>query len=306
MRTGRGLAGSMVVVVLACTACSAGRVQVASAEGGRISVVAAERSWGSIAEQLGGDRVQVTSIIHGPGSDPHDYEATPRDARRMAAAQYVIVNGVGYDSWTHDVLDANPADRRALLDVGALLGVDDGANPHRWYFPSDVMRVVDQIVADYEAIDPAHHDYFEEQRAQFESTALKRYAALLSRIKAEFTGTPVGASETIVDGIAFATGLDVRTPDGFRQAISEGTDPTAEDRATVDRQLSDHQIRVFVYNEQNATPDVTSLVTEARHAGIPVVAFTESPPEDVSFQDWQAQQLQSLLDALTRAQRSAR
>ena len=290
-----------MVVVLACGACSAGRVHVASADGGRISVVAAESFWGSIAEQLGGDRVQVTSLVHGPGRDPHDYEATPRDARRMAAAQYVIVNGVGYDPWADDVLDANPADRRTLLDVGALLGLGDGANPHRWYFPSDVARVIVQISADFQSIDPAHRSYFEDRRAQFESAVLARYHSLLAQIKDQFAGTPVGASETVVDGISLATGLDLRTPDGFREAISEGTEPSAADRATVDRQLRDRQVRVFVYNEQNATPDVASLVNAATAAGVPVVALTESPPEDVAFQEWQVQQLQDLFDALTRA-----
>jgi len=295
------MAGAMVALVFACGACTAGRVQVASANGGRISVVAAESFWGSIAEQLGGDRVQVTSIIHGPGTDPHDYEATPRDARRMAAAQYVVVNGAGYDPWADDVLDANPADRRTVLDVGVLLDVEDGANPHRWYFPSDVARVIGQIEADLERIDPAHRDYFEDRRARFESEVLARYRALLTQIKDQFAGTPVGASETFFDGIAAATGLDVRTPRGFREAISEGTDPSAGDRGTVDGQLHDREIRVFAYNQQNATPDVASLVNEATAAGIPVVAFTESPPEGVPFQEWQSQQLQALFDALTRA-----
>src|SRR5580765_1289799 len=182
MRTARWLVGSMAFA-LACTACSAGRVQLASASDGRISVVAAESFWGSIAAQLGGDRVQVTSIIHTAGADPHDYEPTPRDARRMAAAQYVILNGAGYDPWADGVLDANPADGRRVLDVGELDDVHDGGNPHRWYFPSDVARVIAAIAADYERLDPDHRSYYEDRRQQFESVALARYHALLGRIE---------------------------------------------------------------------------------------------------------------------------
>ena len=292
-------------MVLLCAACSAGRVQVASEADGRISVVAAESFWGSVAAQLGGDRVHVTSIVRSPDADPHDYEATPRDARQMAAAQYVVVNGAGYDPWTDDVLDANPADRRTVLDVGSLLGVPEGQNPHRWYFPSDVERVIAQIADDYQRLDPAGRAYYEDRRAQFESDALARYRALLDQIKTEFGGTPVATSETFFDGIALATGLDVRTPRGWREAIGEGTDPSAADRVTAEQQLRDRQVRVLAYNRQNATPDVASLVDVATRAGIPVVAFTESPPEDVSFQDWQTGQLQALLDAL-RASRGSR
>jgi zinc/manganese transport system substrate-binding protein len=61
-------------------------------------VVAAENFWGSIASQVGGDRVQVTSIIKSPDTDPHDYDATPADARLVAGAKLVIVNGAGYDA----------------------------------------------------------------------------------------------------------------------------------------------------------------------------------------------------------------
>src|SRR5262245_56066225 len=55
-----------------------------NASNGRLRVVAAENFWGSIAAQLGGNRVQVMSVIHNPATDPHDYEPTPSDARAMA------------------------------------------------------------------------------------------------------------------------------------------------------------------------------------------------------------------------------
>ena len=75
-------------------------------------VVAAENFWGSIAAQLGGDRATVDSIITNPNQDPHSYEPTASDARRLATAQLVIVNGVGYDPWAPKLLSANPASGR--------------------------------------------------------------------------------------------------------------------------------------------------------------------------------------------------
>ena len=71
-------------------------------------MVAAENFWGSLAAQLGGDRVSVRSIIDNPDADPHDYEPTAADARAMAGAQLVIVNGIGYDAWAGKLVDANP------------------------------------------------------------------------------------------------------------------------------------------------------------------------------------------------------
>ncbi len=62
-----------------------------------IHVVAAENFWGSIAAQVGGPHVKVTSIIDNPAADPHDYEPTAADARAIATADVVVINGIGYD-----------------------------------------------------------------------------------------------------------------------------------------------------------------------------------------------------------------
>ncbi|HYX12638.1 MAG TPA: zinc ABC transporter substrate-binding protein, partial [Candidatus Acidoferrum sp.] len=100
---------AMAVAIFALVVPLAGCTSVGSAaSGGRPSVVATENFWGSIASQLGGDRVTVTSIIDNPNADPHDYEPTTDDARAMASANFVIENGVGYDPWAQRLIDANP------------------------------------------------------------------------------------------------------------------------------------------------------------------------------------------------------
>src|ERR1700730_3070338 len=78
------------LVALCATAC--GLSSATQSSNGKVSIVAAENFWGSIAGQLGGDKVAVTSIISNPDTDPHSYEATPQDARLIATANYVIVN----------------------------------------------------------------------------------------------------------------------------------------------------------------------------------------------------------------------
>jgi zinc/manganese transport system substrate-binding protein len=125
---------------------------------------------------------------------------------------------------------------------------------------------------------------------------------LIAQINQRYAGTAVGASESIFVGLAEATGLDLKTPAAYLTAISEGTDPTAQDKATVDQQISEHQIKVFVYNSQNSTPDVKTLVDAATAKGIEVTTVTETlSPATLSFQDWQSAQLQQLADALAKA-----
>ncbi len=271
----------------------------ATGAGGRIQVVAAENFWGSIAAQLGGERVQVRSIIVNPGTDPHSYEPTAQDARTMAGARLAIVNGVGYDEWASKLLAASPLSGRAVLNVGALLGLHDGENPHRWYFPADVYTVVNQIIADYDRLDPAGASYFSQQKQTFETRGLARYNELRREIRARYAGVPVGYSESIFQGLGENLGLKLLTPYSFAKAIAEGSEVTAQDKRTVDNQAEDHQIKVWVFNSQNVTPDVQRVNELARAAHIPIATVTEtlSPASD-SFEQWQVAELEGLARAL--------
>jgi zinc/manganese transport system substrate-binding protein len=273
-----------------------------SAGSGEINVVAAENFWGSIAAQLAGSRATVRSIITNPQTDPHAYEPTASDARAIAGAAFVIENGAGYDPWAQKLIDANPRSSRALLDVGKLNGVSEGGNPHMWYSPAFVLKVIDAITARLQQLDSADSSYFASQHDTYVSAGLKDYNGLRAEIKLKYAGTPVGATESIFAYLAPDLGLDLISPPGFLKAISEGTDPTAADKATMDSQIANKQIKVLVFNSQNSTPDVQALVGKARARGIPVTSVTETlDPANLTFQAWQSKQLQSLSDALAGA-----
>jgi zinc/manganese transport system substrate-binding protein len=290
------------LLVLLVSGCGAGSGSSSAGSGGKLNVVAAEDFWGSIAAQLGGDRVQVTSIVTNPASDPHDYEPSSEDARTLAAAQMSIVNGIGYDEWAAKLLAAGPEPNRVELTVGDVLGLASGDNPHQWYSPVSVRRVIDQITADYERADPGNDSYFDQQRKAFESEGLAEYDRLISQIRAAYAGTPVGASESIFEPLAPSLGLRLITPKGFMDGIAEGTEPTPADRVTADRQVRDGEIAVWIYNSQNATPDVQRLNGEAKAAGIPIATVTETlTPEGASFQQWMSRELRGLRAALARA-----
>jgi zinc/manganese transport system substrate-binding protein len=295
----------LVAVAAFAAGCgSAGAPGASSAGGGasRLEVVAAENFWGSIAAQLGGSRVDVRSIIVNPATDPHSYEPTPSDARTLAGSQLAIVNGVGYDSWASKLLEASASSGRVVLNVGHLLGLSQGANPHRWYFPADVQRVIAAITADYARLDPAAAGYFASQRAAFETHGLSRYDQLRAQIRARYAGVPVGYSESIFQGLGEDLQLKLLTPYGFAKAIAEGSEVTAQDKRTVDHQAEAREIRVWVFNSQNVTPDVQRVSEIARAEGIPIATVTEtlSPASD-SFEQWQVAELEGLERALHAA-----
>jgi zinc/manganese transport system substrate-binding protein len=241
----------------------------------------------------------VTSIVTSPAADPHDYEPTAADARAFAGANLVIVNGAGYDPWAEKLLAANPVAGRIVLDVGDLVGVSRGGNPHRWYSPADVHRVIARIERDYATLDPRNTDRYASRRAAFESRGLADYHRLLTSIRRRYDGVRVGASESIFSPLARSVGLALATPPSFLNAISEGAEPTAKDIAAIERQIAEHAIAVWVENSQNTTPDVQRLTDDARAHGIPVTTITETlAPRGTTFQQWQSGQLRALAAAL--------
>ena len=230
-----------------------------------VRVVAAENFWGSIVAQIGGTHAHVVSVIDNPSTDPHAYEPTAADARVLADAQVAVENGAGYD-------------------------------------PTVVEQFLGRVTADLSRADPSDGPYFTARRDRYEQVGLATYHAAIARIRDRFAGTPVGASESIVAYLCPALGLDLVTPPSFLRAVSEGTDVSAGDTATINRQIRTRAIAVYLVNTQNLTPDVQAQVSAARAAGIPRVAVTETlVPSGASFQAWQTAQLDALDAALERS-----
>jgi zinc/manganese transport system substrate-binding protein len=271
----------------------------AHVQSGTISVVAGENFWGSIASQIGGSHVSVTSIVTDPNADPHEYQASVATARLFATAQYVILNGAGYDTWAQQLLQANPVSGRKVMTVASLLGRHEGDNPHFWYNPQYVREVVAEIAKDYQGLDPADAAYFSQQENQFLNVSLKPYFDRIASIKAHFAGQKVGTTESIFVYMAGALGLNLITPPAFMDAVAEGNDPPAASVAQFSEQVQQKQITVLVYNVQTSTDVTNSIKLQATQAGIPVVGVSETlQPTDATFQDWQYAQLLTLENAL--------
>jgi zinc/manganese transport system substrate-binding protein len=288
-----------LAIVMLLAGCGRSGPPPASGGSGGFEVVAAEDFWGSIAKQLAGDEASVTSIIVNPDTDPHSYEPNAADARTIAGANMAIVNGIGYDNWAPKLLQASPSSARVVLDVGDLLGLGRGENPHQWYSPQSVRRVVAQIVADYDRLDPRAAAYFAAREHLFLTRDLARYDALRSEIRRRYTGVAVGYSESIFQPLGADLGLHLLTPYSFAKAVAEGTDVTARDKQTVDTQARERLIKIWVFNSQNVTPDVQRVNEIAQQQKIPIATVTEtlSPVSD-SFEQWQVAELEGLARAL--------
>jgi zinc/manganese transport system substrate-binding protein len=263
-----------------------------------LQIVAAENFWGSLISQLGGTHVQVLSIVSDPNADPHEYESSADNARAIADADYIIVNGAGYDTWADKLIGAGTKQNSKVLSVAKLLQKKEGDNPHFWYSPDYVNRVVKQMELDLISLDPVNTAYYEQNYANLQSS-LGQYQNRIAKIKQQFNGTQVAATEDIFEYLAEPAGLNLVSPPAFTHAVAEGNDPPAASVVEFEAQLKSRNVSILVYNQQTASPVTENMKKLAAAQGIPVIGITETiQPPDVSFQDWMSSELIAIQNGL--------
>ncbi|MCI4358305.1 MAG: zinc ABC transporter substrate-binding protein [Thermoplasmata archaeon] len=270
---------------------------------GVIHVVAAENFWGSLASQLGGNHTSVLSIVTDPNADPHEYEANSTDATAISTAQFIIVNGVGYDNWALQLVAADGQSNQVVLNVGTLNGPTVGGgivsgNPHMWYNPIYVNRTVQAIFSDLVSLQPGSMAYFQQQYADLNASLGVLYGEA-AQIKAHFAGTEVAATEDIFVYLANYTNLNLVSPPQFMEAVAEGNDPPAQSVVQFQCQLEGGQVKVLVYNQQTVTPITIQLKAIAAAHNVTIVGVTETiQPPGVDFQTWMDAEYLQLYNAL--------
>ena len=263
-----------------------------------ISVIAVENFYWNILGQLGGQCVEATSILADPSADPHEYQPTANDAKSYQAAQFVVENGLGYDDFSDKII-ATMGQKPAVLNVGSMLGLKVGDNPHVWYNPDYVDKIARAMTQGLKQVDPSAAGYFDQQAAAFSGNSLTTYRSSVAQIQTRFKGTPVGSTESIFAYMAQATSLDLISPPAFMNAVAEGNDPAARDLAVFQDQITKRQIKVLVYNTQTVTNLTEQLKAMATANHVSMVGVSETMPLGAkSFQDWQTNQLQQLIKAL--------
>lgn len=286
-----------IVFLIGVFGLALGRTKQTNPPDGKLQIVAAENFYGDVAKQLGGDNVQVTSILSDPNVDPHEYESNVQDGVAISNANIVIENGDGYDTWMDKLLSASPNKNRTVL-VGANIAyhkLED--NPHVWYGIDNMQTIAAKIDAILKTDDPSHASEYEQNLATFDRS-LQPVQQKMNEIKAKYSNSSVGLTETIYLYQTKPMALNVLTPIAFEQAVAEGNDPSAQDVATTNDQITKREVKVLIYNEQTITPITTNLQNEAKQNNIPVVPVTETMPQTLHYQSWMLSQLNTLEQAL--------
>jgi zinc/manganese transport system substrate-binding protein/manganese/iron transport system substrate-binding protein len=156
------------LVVAGCSASGGGAGGDRTGGGGGLRVVATSTQVADLAANVGGDRVQVTSLLK-PGIDPHDYEPSPADIDAIAHADLVLENGVGLEAWLGDTVDSSGFDGPVVdTSQGVRLRMAGGAaDPHIWQNPRNAERMAANIERGLAAAEPSAATTFQANLAAY-------------------------------------------------------------------------------------------------------------------------------------------
>jgi zinc/manganese transport system substrate-binding protein len=262
-----------------------------------LDVVVSVGQWGDITRTLGGDCATVTTIVASGAVDPHDFDPGTADLAAFSGADLVVLNGAGYDTWAADAvatLDPEPA----LVNAADIARVEEGADPHLWYDPATVQATAAAITDELTALSPDAADYFAGQATAWQEE-LAPYLAAVDSLRGTAAGRTYAATEPVFDRMAAAIGLTDVSPEGYRRASSNHSDPAPGDLVAFEAALANGMADVLIYNTQTSGSVPEQLRAAADGAGVPVVEVSESPADaSGSFVAWQLAQLSELSDAL--------
>lgn len=287
--------GTLMSVGLFLSGCSQTN---STSSNGKIKVVASTDFYGEAAKAVLGSHGTVTSIIDKPSMDPHDYEPTTEVAKKVNQADVTIANGIGYDSWMKKL--TADSDQGKHISVGEdLMNKHNGDNPHLWYNPATMPKLVDALATKFGKLQPKHKAEFKRNAAKFKKTL----APINSEIK-EIKQIPVKnhqvyVSEPVFDYGLSALGFKVANP-AFENAVENESDPSPKSITAMQAGLKHHKVAFFVVNKQVDSKTINNLVALAKKNGVPVLKVTETLPAGKTYQSWMLGQYRTLKTILEK------
>jgi zinc/manganese transport system substrate-binding protein len=254
MITRRWMVASLVVML------AAGPAAAQDKPAAKLKVLATFSILGDLVRNVGGERVDVTTLV-GPNSDAHVYAPAPADAKKVADARLVIVNGLGFEGWMNRLVKASGSNAPVVVASkgikerklpGGGHGHDHAgaADPHAWQSVANAKVYVGNIRDALIAADAAGKATYEANAAAY----LAKLDALDQEIKAAISAIPADRRRIITSHDAFgyfqvAYGVEFIAPQG----VSTEAEPSARDVARIITQIKKQKIpAVFLENISDA------------------------------------------------------
>ena len=213
----------------------------------RLNVVASFSILANFVKNVGGDRVNVTALV-GANSDVHVYTPAPGDAKAVANARLVVINGLGLEGWLPRLLQSSGSKAPVVVATKGItpLKLGSAADPHAWQSVANAKIYVANIRDGLVEADPADAEAFKANATRY----LAELDTLEGEVKAAIAKIPLERRKLITTHDAFgylaaAYGIAFIAPSG----VSTETEPSARDIAQIIHQIRSEKIpAVFLEN----------------------------------------------------------
>ena len=278
-----------------------------------LTIVSSTNVWGDIASSIGGDLVQVVSIIDSFSQDPHSYEASARDQLAVNDADLVIANGGGYDSFI-DTLAVAAGNSNVIYAYLPEEGEEDGhaaeeedhateedghdhdhdhGNEHVWYDFHVVEDFATRLADQLKTLDSENSSEFTANLEQF-LVGIESLEERAAEVAGSVSGAKVISSEPVADYLLAELGLTNITPESFSQAIEEELDVSPADLLEIQNLISSNEVDLFVVNIQTGSVQIDALIELAEANGVAVIQVSELLPEGLGYLAWMEQNIAAI------------
>lgn len=277
-----------------------------------LTIVSSTNVWGDVASSVGGDLVQVVSIIDSFSQDPHSYEASARDQLAVNDADVVVANGGGYDSFIDTLAEAagnsnivyaylpeegKEEDHAAEGDHAAEEGDHDHdhahGNEHVWYDFHVVEDFATRLAEQLKTLDPDNAAQYTANLEEF-LVGIESLEERAAAVAGSVSGAKVISSEPVADYLLAELGLTNVTPESFSQAIEEELDVSPADLLEIQNLISTKSVDLFVVNIQTGSVQIDALVELAEANGVAVIQVSELLPEGLGYLAWMEQNISAI------------
>ncbi len=277
-----------------------------------LTIVSSTNVWGDVASSVGGDLVQVVSIIDSFSQDPHSYEASARDQLAVNDADVVVANGGGYDSFIDTLAEAagnsnvvyaylpeegKEDDHAAEEDHATEEGNHDHdhahGNEHVWYDFHVVEDFATRLAEQLKTLDPDNAAQYTANLEEF-LVGIESLEERAAAVAGSVSGAKVISSEPVADYLLAELGLTNVTPESFSQAIEEELDVSPADLLEIQNLISTKSVDLFVVNIQTGSVQIDALVELAEANGVAVIQVSELLPEGLGYLAWMEQNISAI------------
>ena len=251
----------------------------------KLPVVATFSILGDLVQNVGGDRIEVTTLV-GPDGDAHVFQPTPQDAQAIAAAKVVFMNGLSFEGWMDRLIEAAEYEGAVVVvsenvtprtfdddahDAGQETE-DHGSDPHAWQNVANAKIYVANIEAALATVDPEGAETYAANAAAYTA----QLADVDAEVKAAIAAIPEGRREIVTSHDAFgyfgaAYGMTFKAPEG----LSTEAEVSAADVATLITQISNDDIPA-VFMENISDPRLLEQIVSETGASVGGTLFSDA------------------------------